>query len=76
MDAISCVLRGVAWSPFSDEFERAQMPRRFNIPQFISYDEKTDPVEHVSHYIQMMSLYNQNEHSCVKYFLLVSGLPL
>ena len=76
MDAISCALRGAAWSPFSDEIERAQMPRRFNIPPFISYDEKTNPVEHVSHYIQMMSLYNQNEHSCVKYFLLVSGLPL
>ena len=31
------------------------MPRRFSRPLFIFYDGKTDLVEHVSHYIQMMS---------------------
>ena len=36
------------------------MLRRFSRPPFISYDGKTDPVEHVNHYIQIMSLYNQN----------------
>ena len=35
MDAISCALRGAAWSPFSDEIERAQMPRRFNLSRMM-----------------------------------------
>ena len=68
MDAMSRALRRAARSPFSDEIERAQMLRRFNKPPFISYDGKTDPVEHVSHYIQMMSLYNQNDALMCKVF--------
>ena len=36
--------------------------------RFISYDGKIDPVEHVSHYIQMMSLYNQNGALMCKVF--------
>lgn len=67
VDAMSRALRRAARSPFSDEKERAQMPSRFSKPPFISCDGKTDPVEHVSvehvsHYIQMMSLYNQMTH--------------
>ena len=37
------------------------MPSRFTKPLFISYDVKIDPVEHVSHYIQMMSLHSHND---------------
>ena len=37
------------------------MPSRFTRPPFISYDGKTDPVEHVIHYIHMMSLHNHND---------------
>lgn len=37
------------------------MRSRFTKSLFISYDGKTDPVEHVSHYIQMMSLHNHND---------------
>lgn len=44
------------------------MPSRFNKPPFISYDGKTNPVEQVSHYIQMMSLYNQNDVLICKVF--------
>ena len=44
------------------------MPSRFTRPPFISYDGKTDPVEHVSHYIQMISLYNQNDTLMCKVF--------
>ena len=36
------------------------MLRRFSRPPFLSYDGKANLVEHVSHYIQMMSLYSQN----------------
>ena len=51
MDAISRVLRRAARSPFSDEIERVPMPSRFTRPPFNFYDGKTDPVDHVSHYI-------------------------
>ena len=37
------------------------MLRRFTRPLFTIYDGKTDLVEHVSHYIQMMSLFSQND---------------
>ena len=50
------------------------MPSRFTRPPFISYDGKIDPVEHVSHYIQMMSLYNQNVALMCKVFPSSLGL--
>ena len=37
------------------------MPSRFTQLPFNSYDGKTDPVEHVSHYIHMMSLHTHND---------------
>jgi len=51
MDAMSRALRKVARSLFSNEIERAEMPNRFAHPPFNCYDGKTNPVEHVSHYI-------------------------
>ena len=54
--------------------EKAQMPNRFSRPPFISYDGKTNPIEHVSHYIQMMSLYNQNDALMCKVFPSSLGL--
>ncbi|XP_030945790.1 uncharacterized protein LOC115970273 [Quercus lobata] len=61
MDAMSYALRKAAQSPFSSEIEQAEMPDRFARPPFNCYDGKTDPVEHVSHYIQMMSLHTHND---------------
>lgn len=61
MDAISQVLCRAAWSPFLEEIKQALMPSKFTRPPFISYEGKTDWVEHVSHYIQMMSLHNHND---------------
>ena len=69
MDAMSRALCRVARSPFSDEIERAQMPQRFNRLPFVSYDGKADLVEHVSHYIQMLSMYSQNDALICKVFL-------
>ena len=57
-----------AQSSYSDQIERAQMPKHFNCPPFISYDGKENPVEHVSHYMQMMSLYTQNYAFMCKVF--------
>ena len=68
MDAISRALCKAARSPFSDDIERAQMLSRFTCPPFNSYDGKTDLVEHVSHYIQMMSLHTHNDVLMCKVF--------
>ncbi|XP_023923566.1 uncharacterized protein LOC112034969 [Quercus suber] len=65
---MSRALRRAVRSPFSADIERAPMPDRFTRPPFSSYDEKTDPVEHVSHYIQMMSLHSHNDALMCKVF--------
>ncbi|XP_030926061.1 uncharacterized protein LOC115952868 [Quercus lobata] len=44
------------------------MPDRFTRPPFNFYDKKTDPVEHVSHYIQIMSLHTHNDALMCKVF--------
>ncbi|XP_030969859.1 uncharacterized protein LOC115990142 [Quercus lobata] len=68
MDAMSRALRKAARSPFLNEIERAEMPNKFARPPFNYYDGKTDPVEHVSHYIQMMSLHTHNDVLMCKVF--------
>ncbi|XP_030936227.1 uncharacterized protein LOC115961375 [Quercus lobata] len=65
---MSHALRKATQSPFSDDIERAPMPNRFTRPPFNSYDGKTDSVEHVSHYIQMMSLHTHNDALMCKVF--------
>jgi len=57
MDAIRRALHKAAQSPFLDDIEQAPMPSRFMRLPLYSYDGKMDPVEHVNHYIHMMSLY-------------------
>ena len=44
------------------------MPTRFTRLPFNSYDGKIDPVEHVNHYIQMMSLHTHNDALMCKVF--------
>ena len=68
MDAMSRALRRAARSPFSRDIEQAPMPSRFTRPLFNSYDGKIDPVKHVSHYIQMMSLHTHNDALMCKLF--------
>ena len=68
MDAMSWALHRAAQSLFSKETERAPMPSRFTRPPFNSYDGRTNPVEHVSHYIHMMSLHTHNDALMCKVF--------
>ena len=68
MNAVSRTLHRAARSPFSRDIERALMPSRFTQSPFNSYDGKTDPVEHVIHYIQMMSLHTHNDALMCKVF--------
>ena len=55
------------------DIEMAPMPSRFTQPPFNSYDGKTNPMEHVSHYIQMMSLHTHNDALMCKVFPLNLG---
>ena len=68
MDAISRALRRISRSPFSRDIERALTPSKFTRPLFNSYDGKTDLVEHVSPYIQMVSLHSHNDALMCKVF--------
>ena len=60
MDAMSRALRRA--------IERAPMSSRFTQPPFNSYDGKMDPIEHINHYIQMMSLHTHNDTLMCKVF--------
>ncbi|XP_075649968.1 uncharacterized protein LOC142620488 [Castanea sativa] len=68
MDIMSRALRQAARSPFSRDIESAPMSSRFACPPFNSYTGKIDPVEHVSQYIQMMSLHSHNNALMCKVF--------
>ena len=73
MDAMSRALRRAARSLFLDDIERALMLSRFTRPPFNSYDWKMDLIEHVNHYIQMMSLHTHNDALMCKVFPLSLG---
>ena len=55
------------------DIERAFMPSIFTWTPFNSYDGKTDLVEHISHYSQMMSLHTHNDALMCKVFPLSLG---
>ena len=65
---MSQALRRVAQLPFSNEIECTEMSKRFTRPPFTIYDGKIDSMEHVSYYIQMMSLYSRNDGLMCKVF--------
>ncbi|XP_075654891.1 uncharacterized protein LOC142625067 [Castanea sativa] len=68
MDTMGRALRQAARSPFSRDIKSAPMPSRFIRPPFNFYTGKIDPMEHVSHYIQMMSLHSHNDALMCKVF--------
>ncbi len=51
-------LQQISQSPFSSRIERAKFPSKFTAPNLISYNGKTDPVAHLSHYRQSMAPHN------------------
>ena len=51
----------ISSSPFSREIEKAKLPERFTAPCFEAYNDRTDPVAHISHYQQMMALSCYND---------------
>uniref|UniRef100_A0A2N9ENV4 RNase H type-1 domain-containing protein n=1 Tax=Fagus sylvatica TaxID=28930 RepID=A0A2N9ENV4_FAGSY len=54
-------LRQISHSPFSSRIERAKLPTRIAPLNLITYNGKTDPVSHLSHYKRSMALHNGND---------------
>ena len=67
-DAMSRALHQIPWSPFSSHIERAELPYHFTQPTFTIYNGRTDPVEHVSHFNQRMTIYSRNKALMCKLF--------
>ena len=49
-DAMNKALHQVSKSPFAHRVEGAKLPRRFNQPTFAIYNDRADPVQHVSQF--------------------------
>ncbi|XP_030924836.1 uncharacterized protein LOC115951839 [Quercus lobata] len=73
-DAMSKALDQLSQSPFTHHIEGVILPRRFQQPTFPIYDDKTDPMEHVSQFNQRMAVHSRNEALMCKVFLSSLGL--
>ena len=67
-NAMNKALSQVSKSPFTRNIEDANLPRRFHQPTFTLYNGRTDPVEHVSHFSQRMTIYSRDEALMCKVF--------
>ena len=67
-DAMSKALNQISRSPFTHKIEGAKLPRWFHQPTFTIYNDRTDPIEHVSHFNQRMAIYSKNEALMCKVF--------
>ena len=60
-DAMSKALQQISKSPFVRRINKAKLPHRFSQPMFTIYNGRTDPIEHVSHFNQKMTVHANNE---------------
>ena len=68
------VLSQVFKSPFTRNIEGTSLPRRFHQPTFTIYNGRTDPVEHVNHFNQRMTVHSKDEALMCKVFPSSLGL--
>ena len=73
-DAMSKALNQISKSPFMYKIEGARLPRQFNQQTFTIYNDRMDPMEHVSHFNQRMAVHSKNEALMCKVFLSSLGL--
>ena len=73
-DAMNKALSQVSKSPFTWNIEGASLPQRFHQPTFTIYNGRTDPVEHVSHFNQRMTVHSKDEALMYKVFPSSLGL--
>ena len=65
---MSQALHKISRSPFFEEIENLDPPRRFVRPAFVIYNGKSNLVEHMSHFNHSMALYTWNEALMCKVF--------
>ena len=65
---MSRALCQISKSSFTRKIEREKLPRRFTQPTFTMYNGRTDPVEHVSHFNQRMTVHSRNKTLMCKVF--------
>jgi len=60
-EAADKVLARLQSSPFIPAIENAPLPSGFHQPKFTTYEGKTDPYMHLSHFRQVMAVYQWNK---------------
>ncbi|XP_075670395.1 uncharacterized protein LOC142640195 [Castanea sativa] len=60
-DVMNKALQQISKSPFVRAINKAKLPHRFSQPTFTIYNGRSDPVEHVSHFNQKMTIHYDNE---------------
>ena len=71
---MSRALKQISKSPITPRIEEARLPRRFTQPTFTMYNDRIDPVEHVSHFNYRMDVHSKNETLMCKVFPSSLGL--
>ena len=56
-------------SPFNLEIQQAYFPTRFRMPTMTSYEEKTDPQDHLDAFKDHMDLLQVSSHARCRYFV-------
>ena len=67
-DVISKALNQISKSPFTRWIEGGRLSRQFTQLTFTMYNDRTDPVKHVSHFNQRMAEHSKNEALICKVF--------
>lgn len=67
-DAMGKAFLQISCSPFSKCIEQSKLLCRFNQPTFTIYNGKTDPVQHMSHFNQIMAIHSKNKALMCKVF--------
>ena len=65
---MSKALNQISKLPFTRRIDGAELPRRFTSPTFTIYNGQTDPMEHISHFNQRMTVHSRNEALMCKVF--------
>ena len=65
---MSKALNQISKSPFIRKIEGAIHPWRFHQPTFTIYNGRTNPIEHVSHFNQTMTVHSKDEALMCKIF--------
>ena len=67
-DTMSKAFNQISRSPFTHKIEDAKLPWWFHQPTFTIYNGWTDPIKHVSHFNQRMTVYSKDEALMCKVF--------